>query len=142
MLFNKPYLDFGKQSKLALSMQLENALKLYGIKAQIFRSATYNNGYDNPYNTDPEFTQAPIDSGFCYVMLSQPFEGLILSDFISLSDKVDTQIHVTTNTELFINDQLAITFPDNKRLNLRIVENWQFHALSTNVAYKYTAIVT
>lgn len=139
MIFNNgdPINDFGKQAECALAMQLEAALALYGLPATIYKAAVY----DNPYEPQqPEFVQEKAPAGNCRVLLGQPFEGINLTNFISLADKVEKQIHLTTNVQLNTEDELHVMFPDEKSINLRILEPWAFHASST-VAFRYVAIV-
>lgn len=138
-LNQNPKFDFAKQSTKALSLLLDNALSLYGVDATIYRAQTFNNGYE-PYAA--EFTENPVPVGECKILISQPFQGIILSDYISLADKVESQVRVTTNVNLQINDQLSIVMPDSRQLNLRVTEPWAFASLSSNEVYRFNCIVT
>lgn len=133
-----PIFDYGKQSRKHLKMMLKNALHRWGLPAMIYDKKLFNNDYQNVY---PEFTQEIVPGGTCLVLLGQPISGLNLSNFISLSDKVETNMRVTTDKKLEIGQQLEITFTDGKKLNLRITANLAFHVLST-VGYNYDAVVT
>jgi hypothetical protein len=139
MIFEEqPRLDYGKQSETALSMILENMLALHGLPADIFKPKVFVNDY-LPYA--PETTTEEAASGHCTVMLGQPFEGINITNFISLADKVEKQMSLITNVQLHIDDELVVTFPDEKKINLRITENWAFHA-ATTVAFRYIAIIS
>ena len=134
---SNPVFDFGKLSQDHLRMILDNSLEVWGLSAQIFSPIVYDNGYEGVLN---EYTESAAATGVCKVLLSQPITGFMDSDYISLSDKPETQYVVTTNIALIIENELLILFPDSKTLRLRITENITFHTLTT-VAYKYNAIV-
>lgn len=133
-----PLYDYGQQSQAHLQMILQSALNIFGLPAQVFSPETFANGYAEVY---PEFTEGNEPTGTCKILLGQPTSGLQLSDFISLSDKVQTTMIVTTNYQLSPNQQLVVTFPDGKTLNLRIMSALTSHALST-VWFRFEAIVT
>jgi hypothetical protein len=130
--------DYGRQSHQHREMIILQMLTLWGLTAQIFAPVVFNNDYDI---IAPEVTEAPVPIGTTEVLLSQPTKGFRLSDFISLADKVEDYINVTSLVSLPLESQLWVTFPDNKTMNLRIIEALVQHPLST-IGYNYKAVVT
>src|SRR5690606_26250004 len=119
-----------------LKLHLRNVLRIYGLPALIFPVSVFPNELQDER---PELVPDEEPSGSCKVLLSKPMEGLQISDFISLSDKIETEYRVITDAYLEEQQHLLVTFPDDKNVTLRITQCNVYHSLST-VYWFYTAI--
>ncbi len=141
--------DFAEEASEQLLMLLENSLDLFGRPTTIFDPVVVDNAYahvyDDAYSTPPDYVEPtehanPNPTGTCRVLLGQPIRGLPISDFISLSDKVDSEIQVRTDTELKTEAIIEVQYPDNKIVRVRIVRGDGFHADSFKI-FQYIGIV-
>jgi hypothetical protein len=139
------FLDYGKLVQRHRALMIQNALNLYGLNAVVTRSEPFYNGNEQILS-EPE-TIFPHEEGRkdfqfnCKLLIDQPMEGLLFdSDVISLSDKLETQYVMTTNVDLELEDNVKVTFPDAKVVNLRIVERVSRHPFTT-VGGKYVGVV-
>jgi hypothetical protein len=129
-------LDFGELCAAQLRLVLDNALSVRGYDAEVYRAKVYDNEFKDMY---PEYERELEKAGSCKIGLSQPIDGLAISDFIRLTD-VTRETVVTTAFKLFPEDQLVVIAPDGKKLNLRITEAMMAHPL-TSIAFKYKAVM-
>lgn len=129
-------LNFGKLSDKHLALTIRGVMANHGLPATIFGASVFDNVLKDDH---PEYTVDSSPRGECNVLLSKPVEGIQISDFISLSDKIETEYRVITDAELEQREYLVVTYPDDKKMTLRITECNVYHALST-VYWFYTAI--
>lgn len=131
-------MDLARISDAHLTILIRNALAVHGVNAVYYAVEVFQNGYStlNPERINDE--SEPI--GECKVLLSKPLEGMQLSDFISLTDKIETEYKITTLVELTLDQILKVTFRDNKPLHLRVVACNVYHAQSTAYWF-YTGVV-
>lgn len=143
--------DFAAEAKEHLAMALENALDLYGRPTDIYAPTIVDNDYgkvyddyyeegDQPEYLEPTEYENPVLTGKCRVLLGQPVRGLPISDFISLSDKVDAEIQIRTNVILKPETILHVHYPDRQPLKLRVVRGDGFHADSYQI-FEYLGVV-
>lgn len=145
-----PVNDFGDDASEHLAMLLENSLDLQGRPAIIWDAVIteneYAHVYDDLYPETPDYlepaerTNPEPSQRTCRVLLGQAMKGLPLSDFISLSDKVETEIPVTTDTKLEPESIIQVFYPGNHSMKLRITAPMGFHA-DTFLIFRYTGIV-
>lgn len=147
----EPVQDFGGDAQEAhLEMLLENCLDLYGRPATIWLPKVDNNEYAHVYDdlstgvlqyVEPTGYTNPEPSGqSCRVLLGQPVRGLSLNDFISLSDKVETEIKVTTNVKLEPETIIEVSYPHNRKMKLKIQVPMGVHSDSF-IIFTYIGIV-
>lgn len=133
-------IDYGKLSQASqahLKLMLGAGLKIYGLNAEVFKAQTFNNPYKTIY---PEKIENTTPSFSCKVLIRQSFEGLNISnDFISLTDKVETEFTLVSDAKLEVHQILHIRFPDNRLVQIRITAALSTHALST-VAFIFRGV--
>lgn len=134
-----PKFDWSEQSKPHRRTILGQMMTRWGLQASVFAPVTFDNDYETIY---PENTETPQPVFTTTVLLGQQgFHGFRLSNYISLADKVNETIEVTTLDTLQLESQLQITYPDNRLLNLRVIECNTQHALSL-ISNVYNCVVT
>lgn len=137
-------IDYGGLSPSHLNMILRAGLKRYGLQTQGWHAVPFENGYEEMATeyvyedgSDEDFPATNPDYS-CKVLLSAPVEGLNFStDFISLSDKIETEYQITTDQSMELRDKIQVTFPDGKTLRIRVTTPGEvFHAF-TSVMFSY-----
>jgi hypothetical protein len=131
-------LDWGKTAGPFLEMILRNALLVHGLDAQVYQPIDFPNGYDNMY---PENALGPgLPWSSCKIFIGQPLEGLNISDYIRVLDTT-VEMLIVTDFPLELEMQLRVTMPDNKQLNLRVIESLCYSQLSS-INWKWKCVVT
>lgn len=126
---------------------------MYGLDVTVYRAIDFHNEYeevmpepehkyvDEPQYDDETVPQPEPPSLFqCRILIDTPLDGLFEEEFISLTDKVEKNIEITTNVELIQEDRLEVKFPDDRTLSLRVVERISRHPYNA-WEYKYITVV-
>jgi hypothetical protein len=143
MTNSQPF-DFAKQGYKNVERDLNISLKLFGLLADV----TTLSAFPNAYAVYPELEELaepderrPKETYQIKVLVGQPVKGLnINTEFISLSDKVEEFMNLTTTAKLEVEQEVLVYFPDRK-LKFRIIApGLSLHAYSTQ-AFVYEACV-
>lgn len=130
-------LDYGHQANLQhLPMMLRNGMKLFGLNASVFDASVFDNDYKDVY---PEYKVNQVPLGKIKIMMSQPFGGLMMNDYISITQNIAKEYRITSNYPLKEQQMLEVRFPDEKTIHLRIVTDLSLHPLSS-IGYNYEAV--
>lgn len=130
--------DLAAISGRQLAMILKDHLDRNGYDCHVYRKIKANNEaaplqQEYYYGAFPDFT--------CKVILGQPFQGLSIANFISVSEKIDTKFNLMTNVELEQDAKLVIETPSGETNIMRVLEHWANFSLSKmKIAYKYVAV--
>lgn len=129
-------MDVARISDPHLQLLLSNVMFCRGIPAEVYPVDVFPNALAE---VNPEYVVSEEKIADIKVLLSKPVEGLRISDFISLSDKIETEYRVITNAVLEERQYVLVKWPDDKKMTLRITECNVYHAQST-VFWFYKAI--
>lgn len=130
--------DATKKSSRHLGKILPRFLDRDGLDCDVYERQLVQNEYKD---ANPEYSYGAFPDFTCQVVLGTPFSGLSISNFISVSEKIDVDYSLFTDKELKLGSKVVIKSPSGETLNLRIIEPWEKFALSKQPAYRYVARV-
>lgn len=133
-----PRFDYGALGAPHLQMILNNVLTVWGLPAKVYQKILYQNEYSA---IRPEFTMSTIPSDSIRILVGNVMQGFNVSGpFISLADKFQNEVQITTNAALKTDDEVEVTFSDNKKLRYRITLPIVINAYS-QMFYSYKALL-
>jgi hypothetical protein len=143
-------LDYGRLGLPQRLMLIRNRLIVHGIDVVVTRAMTFNNEYADtvqpemiyPDEVDPELPDSVIPTFDpenavtieTRAIIDKPVGGLggldIFDDRIELSDKLDLVYKITTIEPLELEDRLDFTWPDGKKMTIRVTRIHRDHPYS------------
>ena len=141
----KRIFDIVYQSRNHRKMSVYQYVRTRGVVAKVTRISTLTNGYETVM---PEPEVAPSaqydispDTFNCMVVVDTPLDGVDTgNENISLSDKVEKELLITSDGDLKYDDQVELHYPDGRTINLRVVEVLEKFAYS-ETGYKFSTVV-
>lgn len=127
-------LDISSLSSPVLIEQLRQGIKLFGMEASSYKYNDLENTYSSIY---PEHSDKPSKRSDVRVLFESPVRGSTLSRFISLHDKIDTEIVVYSLEQIPKDSMIDIRTPDRKTLTLHVMIMEVLHGGTTTDVYKY-----
>lgn len=127
-------LDTSLLSSPVLVEQLRQGIKLFGVDAASYRYNNLDNFYSSIY---PEHSDKPSKRTDVRVLFESTLRGSTLARFISLHDKIDTEIIVYSLTLIPSDSMIDVRTTDRKTLTLHIMNVEVIHGGTTTVVYKY-----
>lgn len=145
-------MDEGFQSRGQRKVILNNFLKNRGLECVVTRGVVVDNERNSvmptPEMADPRegpklYNQEVVPEQFrCKVIVDEGLEGQDLDQFnVSLTDKVEAQIKFTTTADIHLEDRCEITYPDGRKIRLRVTERIVHHTYS-KIAEKFVGIIS
>lgn len=130
-------LDYGAQAiPYHLPMILGNVMEIFGLNADVFDESIFNNDYSQIY---PEYQISQVPIKTIKVLISQPFGGIMMSDYISITQNVTKEFKIVSNSVIKEQQILRVRFPDQRTVNLRVVADLALHPLSA-LQYTYECV--
>ena len=132
--------DLGRLSARHRTMLLTNTLKTQGLDALKHTPKVYPNEYreidpELVYGDEPDVSDEGLvelgEGVSCRILIHNSFTGLLVNpNFISTSDKLETQMTIVTDILFNIGDRFVVTFPDGMKFTLRVSEKLTLHPFS------------
>jgi hypothetical protein len=131
-------LDLARLADRHIQVLLSQALNVYGLNAKVFKQADNDSIYRDLEMLD-EHHSVPFQSFDTRVLIQEPFGGILVNEFISVSDKLQENAIIYCIDILQPDWVIKVLFPDGKDIDFRIVTSNTIHNHST-LLYKYEAV--
>lgn len=130
-------LDYTSLAAPVIEQQLTHLIDLYGIDASVYTYTPIDNTYSEVY---PEYDAPFVKKSSVRILMEQTLRGGNLKKYVSLIDKIDTEVTFFCLTPLKPETRLDLKLEDRKTLTLHLINDDTIHG-GTSMSYKYYARV-